>query len=155
MKKTELLLIMVLFFAVISTKAQDIIATSGDYQETANGSLSWTIGEPVTETVSNGNILTQGFQQSRIIVSAILELNTSKINVSIFPNPTNEFVKIVSSENDDYKIQLFNINGKLLVEKQINKTDNTINMREFTNGTYLLKVTDKNRETTTYQIIKQ
>jgi len=42
----------------------DVIATSGDYFQNANVSLSWTMGELITETFSNGNIaLTQGFQQ--------------------------------------------------------------------------------------------
>ena len=153
MKQKKLILMIVLFSAIISTKAQEVVSSSGDYQETSSGSLSWTIGEPITETATNGNILTQGFQQSGITVTNITELNT-KLNVSIFPNPTNEFVKIVSSEDRDYTIQLFNISGKLLVEKEINKIDNTINMNEFTNGTYLLKITNKN-ETNTYQIIKQ
>ena len=153
MKQKRLILIIVLFSAIISTKAQEVVSSSGNYQETSSGSLSWTIGEPITETATNGNTLTQGFQQSGITVTNITELNT-ELNVSVFPNPTNEFVKIVSSEDRDYTIQLFNISGKLLVEKEINKTDNTINMNEFTNGTYLLKITNKN-ETNTYQIIKQ
>ena len=153
MKQKNLILMIVLFSTIISTKAQEVVSSSGNYQETSSGSLSWTIGEPITETATNGNTLTQGFQQSGITVTNITELNT-ELNVSVFPNPTNEFVKIVSSEDRDYTIQLFNISGKLLVEKEINKTDNTINMNEFTNGTYLLKITNKN-ETNTYQIIKQ
>ena len=153
MKQKNLILMIVLFSTIISTKAQEVVSSSGNYQETSSGSLSWTIGEPITETATNGNTLTQGFQQSGITVTNITELNT-ELNVSVFPNPTNEFVKIVSSEDRNYTIQLFNISGKLLVEKEINKTDNTINMNEFTNGTYLLKITNKN-ETNTYQIIKQ
>ena len=154
MKIKELILVLLVFGAIISIKAQEVVSSSGNYQETSTGSLSWTIGETITETVTNGNILTQGFHQSRITVTNITEINT-KIDVSIFPNPTNEFVKIISSKDENYKIQLFNINGKLLVEKKINNTDNRVNMNKFTNGTYLLKVTNKNRETNTYQIIKQ
>jgi len=44
--------------------SQNVIATSGDYFENANASISLTVGELVTETFSAGNvILTQGFQQ--------------------------------------------------------------------------------------------
>ena len=43
---------------------RDVVASSGDYFENANGSLSWTLGELATETYISGNaILTQGFQQ--------------------------------------------------------------------------------------------
>lgn len=150
--KEKLILMLIVFGAIIYTQAQEVVSSSGSYQETSNGSLSWTIGESITETLCNGNVLTQGFQQSRITVTDITEINT-RTNVSIFPNPTNEFVKVVPSDNKNYTIQLFDINGKLLTENKINKTDNTVNMNEFTNGTYLLKVTS-NLETNTYQIIK-
>lgn len=42
----------------------DVITASGDYYENANVSISWTLGETVTETFTGTNvILTQGFQQ--------------------------------------------------------------------------------------------
>ncbi|OQX74286.1 MAG: hypothetical protein B6D61_11720 [Bacteroidetes bacterium 4484_249] len=42
----------------------DVIASSGEYYENANNSISYTLGEIAVETYSNGsNILTQGFQQ--------------------------------------------------------------------------------------------
>ena len=45
--------------------SQNVVATSGDYFENANASVSLTLGEVVTETFSTGNvILTQGFQQA-------------------------------------------------------------------------------------------
>jgi len=42
----------------------EVIATSGDYYENANISISWSLGEVVTETFTGASIiLTQGFQQ--------------------------------------------------------------------------------------------
>ena len=42
----------------------EVIASSGNYYEAANASLSWTLGEVAVETYSSGGItLTQGFQQ--------------------------------------------------------------------------------------------
>jgi len=42
----------------------EVISSSGAYFSNTSGSMSWTLGETVTETFSNGsNILTQGFQQ--------------------------------------------------------------------------------------------
>ena len=66
MKKVYLFigLVSVCFFNV---NAQEIISTSGDYFENTTGSISWTIGESMIETYTNGSeILTQGFQQSRL-----------------------------------------------------------------------------------------
>ena len=43
---------------------REVISTSGDYFEGPNSSVSWTLGEIATETLTDGNIiLTQGFQQ--------------------------------------------------------------------------------------------
>ncbi len=45
--------------------SQSLISSAGDYFETENISLSWSIGEVVTETFSTNDLfVTQGFQQS-------------------------------------------------------------------------------------------
>ena len=50
---------------VQTVQAQKVIATSGNYFENSSGSISWTIGEPVTATLTTAdNILTQGFHQA-------------------------------------------------------------------------------------------
>ena len=66
MKTFSLFLVIVLspFFLAAQTASPQVVASSGDYYQGANASLSWTLGEIATETYSNGsNILTQGFQQ--------------------------------------------------------------------------------------------
>ena len=61
---TILLIVLSPIFISAQTTSPEIIASSGAYFSNASGSLSWTLGEPVTETFINGsNILTQGFQQ--------------------------------------------------------------------------------------------
>lgn len=75
--------ISVLFFAVITSltlSAQsvspDVIASSGDYFEGSNVSLSWTLGELAVETYTAGNfVLTQGFQQPINVSLAGIDLD--------------------------------------------------------------------------------
>ncbi len=51
-----------------SSYSQEVISTTGEHYENSNGSISWTIGEPVIETLgSNNNYLTQGFHQPTVI----------------------------------------------------------------------------------------
>jgi len=76
--KTQILLI-VFFASVLICPAQsierDVVASSGDYYEGANISLSWTLGEIAIETYDNGsNILTQGFQQPGITLRIYVDL---------------------------------------------------------------------------------
>jgi len=83
--KNYLLAILVLT-ASVSVKAQqlEVIATSGDFYENSSGSLSWTLGEVFIETLSETNfILTQGFQQSKLTLTAINDLQTSGIELSV------------------------------------------------------------------------
>ncbi|MCF8403897.1 MAG: hypothetical protein K9H58_08130 [Bacteroidales bacterium] len=54
-------------FLMAQSIERNVIASSGDYFEGANISLSWTLGEIATETYTVAdNILTQGFQQPGI-----------------------------------------------------------------------------------------
>ena len=60
---------------LLSVKSQEVKGTSGDYFQNAQASLSWTIGEPMTETYTTGtNILTQGFHQTGLTIVSIFEL---------------------------------------------------------------------------------
>jgi hypothetical protein len=55
---------MLLFQSNAQTLSPQVIASAGGYQSNATHSLSFTIGEPNTQTLTSANnILTQGFQQ--------------------------------------------------------------------------------------------
>ena len=54
---------------------RDVVASSGDYFEGVDISLSWTLGEIATETyIAGNNILTQGFQQPSITLRIYVDL---------------------------------------------------------------------------------
>ena len=156
--KNYLLAILVLT-ASVSVKAQqlEVVATSGDFYVNSSGSLSWTLGEVAIETLSETNfILTQGFQQSKLTVTAINDLQTSGIELSVYPNPTDNFLFIeVKTDNQrDLQINLFDLNGKLILLKKITGSRQTVHMQNYTPDIYILKVTEGNKEIRTYQIVK-
>ena len=71
-------------------------------------------------------------------------LNTidSKVNtINIYPNPTNGQVEL-KNLNLDVKVDVFNMMGKLLFTEEVNTTKNTINLDNYSNGIYLLKITN-------------
>ena len=44
--------------------SQEVLISVGGYEVTTSGSVSWSIGEPVIETLSGtGGVMTQGMQQ--------------------------------------------------------------------------------------------
>ncbi len=70
------LFVVTTLFCYSQSIERDVVASSGDYFEGTNVSLSWTLGEIATETYSAGNIiLTQGFQQSYGIVIHGIDLD--------------------------------------------------------------------------------
>jgi len=143
----------------IALYAQEVVSTAGSHGETTSGSLNWTVGEPVIETITDGtNTLTQGFQQSKLSVTAIYELPGLDFTVSVFPNPASDFLTVKVENNDrltGLMYYMYDINGKLLLLKRLEGNETIIFMRHFKPSTYILKVTEGNKEIKTFRIIKK
>ena len=151
--------LLILLFALCATslQAQEVVTTAGSYGETTSGSLSWTIGEPVIETITDGtNTLTQGFHQSKLTVTAINNLKISGVELSIYPNPTNSIlsIEVKTDKQRDLLLSLFDLNGKLILQKKMIGNKQTIKMQNYKPATYILKVSEANKEIRTYQIVK-
>jgi hypothetical protein len=95
--RTKIKYFIIIAFAFLSfqAKAQQVIASAGGYYEGENISLSWTLGEPVTETFSAGGvILTQGFQQPyNFYIHQILNIPAGWSGVSSYIDPMNKGVE--------------------------------------------------------------
>jgi len=151
------LLILLIALCATFLQAQEVVTTAGGYGETTSGSLSWTIGEPVIETITDGiNTLTQGFQQSKLTVTAINDLKFPGIELSVYPNPTNSFlfIEVKTDKQRDLQLSLFDLNGRLILQKKMTENKQTIKMQNYKPATYILKVTEGNKEIRTYQIVK-
>jgi len=149
-----------LFFMLIigfSLKAQEVISSGGKTETTVGYEVSWTIGEPVIKTISSGtNILTQGFHQSKLIVTAITEILFPELNVKVFPNPTQDYVIIQFNKlTQNPGFSLFDLSGKLLQSQLISASETHFNLSEYANGTYLLKLNqDLQQPLQTFKIVK-
>jgi len=63
-----------------TAQAQQLISTAGSSFVSKDISLSWSIGEPITETMSVKDwYFTQGFQQSNITTSSVEMLFIEKV----------------------------------------------------------------------------
>ena len=147
MKQTLLLFSILLGRIGLSqTLSPDVITTSGDYFTSANNSLSWTIGECITETYSStNNILTQGFQQSKYTITSVEEITNSNVSVLVYPNPAINFINI-SAESTllrKMKVELFDISGKL-IQSAFFQNNVQLNISQYANSEYILRVYDDN-----------
>ena len=159
MKKLKFYFIVFFIVCLFSkTKAQEVIATSGNHYENNEIQISWTLGEPVIETLSNENsTLTQGFHQSKLIVTAINEVSVPGVNITAYPNPTSDILKVEvkNVSGQDLIYTLYSPDGRMLVQKQMESDISEIPMYNYVSATYFLKVSSSNTVLKTFKIVKR
>lgn len=154
MRKILLILSGILFcFTGISQSVEpEVYATSGGHYTGTNAQLSFTIGEPVIETVSNtNNIITQGFHQTSYDITSIKENPDLGYEISVFPNPVDNTLQVNINgtvDNSTLKIELMDITGKILTNEKIAGTIITyqLNMKEYASGSYFLRITNEKKQ---------
>ncbi|MBI1288667.1 MAG: T9SS type A sorting domain-containing protein [Flavobacteriales bacterium] len=146
------------FFGMAQSVDQQVIASAGEHFDNGTTQLSWTLGEVMIDTYDNGtNILTQGFHQTELTVTAIEE-TLANIRMNLYPNPTSEFLNIDLGNNDkDINLQLFDMSGKLIHQAVIYAYQNrfVLPMNEVATGKYLVQMrTDDGKFNTTHRVLK-
>lgn len=127
MKKILISIVAVCIFSFISfAQSADptVIATAGGSYEDADMQVSWTLGETVIATISDGNTtLTQGFHQESYEVIGLDEvIKNENYMVNVFPNPTDNFINCdIKNENNIEK----------LIIRVLDAKGNQVNSKEF------------------------
>ena len=93
MKPFIITLVCVLTLGVAHSQELQIINTGGGYHTNPQGSLSFSIGEIITETIYQGDKrLTQGFFQANITTTSVFEIPSLDYELLAYPNPTKDYV---------------------------------------------------------------
>lgn len=150
--------VFILLMVACAGFAQEVVSSAGNTLSNSGFEVSWTFGEPVINTISTGNvILTQGFHQTKLIITAIKDITDIKNTISVFPNPTQEFA--IVKFNKLLKLvryNLYDLSSKVIQSEEITSNETKIDLSEFAQGTYLLKIVQSNGQTIqTFKIIKQ
>ena len=126
--KNILLFAIAISFTAFSfqASAQQVIATAGGYYEGENISLSYTVGEPVIETYTNGNvILTQGFQQPySFYLSQILNIQVGWSGISSYLDPLNKGVEGIFAPYQNDLVIIASMEGVYYPAQSINTIGN-------------------------------
>ncbi|MBC7864735.1 MAG: T9SS type A sorting domain-containing protein [Bacteroidia bacterium] len=142
-----------------STTSPEVIASSGDYNSGPSASLSWTLGEIVTETVGNGaNTLTQGFQQPFLQnTTGIINLSTQA--VSVFPNPVSDELFITLPKESEFSVFIIkDLSGKEIHTEKIMPGFilQKVEMQNYTAGIYFIQIlSSTGKSNSIFKIIKQ
>ncbi len=84
--------------------------------------------------------------------SSVLNLDSK---ISIYPNPMDEVITLFGVDNV-YKVNIYDVSGKLVQSKSITKSQNQqfMYVNLLAKGFYILKTYSKNNEVTTHKILK-
>ena len=159
---TAILVLMLSLSAFGQDIKQQVLASAGGFDVSGDNtiSLSWTLGELAIATVESGSgdiILTQGFQQSMLVIDIIQKNPELGVEVSVFPNPTSEMVNINFSAplSGETELYLNSADGRLIYTGKLLPGDilKQINMQQYPGGTYILRI-QNGIKINIYKIIK-
>lgn len=139
--------------------ATSVIAAQGQVFSSASHRLAFTTGEAMTETFQNsGTVLTQGFHQPKLVVTALTEPLADLVDISYWPNPTRDIlhVKLPESSQEPQKLELFDLRGKFLQQKEVRPGETLeIDLTTYTAGIYFLRPTSPlSSQSASYKIQK-
>ena len=132
--------------AAAQSLSPTVLSSSGGFESSGGTSLSWTTGELMIQTFSEGSaMLTQGFHQGNITVStAVDEMIESAMDVQIYPNPVSDIlnVEFQNMVNQTVQVRLVDLTGKTILTREFSNPSNTqrLNLSPVTSGTYMLEV---------------
>lgn len=165
------LVIMLLLFSIkgISQNTQSFtnsimgtINSSGNDASGRSGSVTYSIGQ-VFYTYIGSSVynVAQGIQHKESSESLSTSDNTVEppIEIFVFPNPTTDYVTLnmegLENENEPQSYQLYDLQGRLLIQNTIKQTETQINLSQLNSSIYLLQVYSNNKVLKTFKIIKK
>jgi hypothetical protein len=134
---------------------QSPTATGGEATATG-GTASYSVGQVVytTNTGTNGS-MAQGVQQPYEI-STTVGINETAINLalSVYPNPTTNYLTLKVEDNSNLSYQLYDLQGKVIENKKVVANSTIVKMEGLPKAIYFLNVTKNNKSVKTFKIIK-
>jgi len=138
----------------------EVIATAGDHFTNTSSQMSWTLGEPVTETYLTGAAqLTQGFHQTNLTIVAVDD-PVAAFQLRVYPNPSSGWVSIeAQSDAPPFGVALSDAQGRVLLSQAAaasQELPRTLDLSGYAPGVYLLHLRSQDGQNIqSFKIIKQ
>jgi hypothetical protein len=158
MKYKEITLSVFLLGLGLTTQAQQVSNATGGDATGSGGTVAYSVGQVVyTTNTSISGTVSQGVQQPFEIFS--IGINETGLNISllVFPNPTADNLTLQVSDYNSEKLsyEVFDMQGKLLKNGQIETQQTQINTGNLASATYFIHVLNKeNKKVQSFKIIK-
>jgi hypothetical protein len=139
--------------------ASTVIGSAGENFSSPGGSLSWTLGEIMTETYTQSTgFMTQGFQQPSIVRITGIEDQTFE-NINVYPNPVRDDIHIKATLKGNYSVEIYTLQGTRTLDKVWANHDavtpTTIDVAYLSAALYLLRITHLPSGKSFYQKIQK
>ena len=155
MKKTVFIITSLL--SIDTLFAHSNLVAGGGGGSAKEGSVNFTLGQlDFSSSAGNSGSISQGMQQPYEVFVVGLENNKIQLSASVYPNPTiNQLTLNVNDyQFDKLSLMLFDLQGKLIKQQTLNNASTIIDMSEFSQGTYFLKVLEAQTELQSFKVIK-
>lgn len=160
MKKIRTIQVLFFFTGISFTnlQAQQAVSASGGDATGAGGTVAYSIGQVAyTSNSASSGSSNQGVQQPyEFYTIGINVLKNINLETSVYPNPalSGVILKIENQETAHLSFRLFDLNGKLLVDKKITGNETRIPLESLADGLYFLNVFNQQTEIKSFKIIK-
>lgn len=156
---TGIILIGSVFHLHAQSISSSIYSNAGDHKVMPGYSLQYTLGELSTQTYTTPqNILTEGFHQGTLTISAIDDLTASS-GIRIFPNPSVSNLFIAYEKfSPETQVTLFDMLGRVIMvsNKKVENHVLSLDISNLAQGSYIVQINDGyNQKQYNYTIIKQ
>ena len=149
------ILTITLLLSSLLVNAQEVVSTQGDSYSNGTANISFTIGEVVINTGTDGtNDLTQGFHQTNWNFLGV-EDHAPNYEAIIFPNPTLEVLNIRTSAFENVTYKLYDAKGKLVLQDKLSAEQTPIKVSHLAQGSYSLTLNNETQNLKTFKLIKQ
>ncbi|HEY3385565.1 MAG TPA: T9SS type A sorting domain-containing protein [Saprospiraceae bacterium] len=159
--KKRLIGICVLVSTMTSAWTQSEVNTSGGDGTGPGGSVAYTIGQVAyTNLQAENGSISLGVQQPNLFLTVGTIETEITLSASVFPNPSNANTTLRLEGQDqtliskDMMYRLFDLNGKLLMEQEIESNTTTIPVDHLTGSVFILQVIRRDIEIKAFKIFK-
>jgi hypothetical protein len=107
--------------------------------------------------LNNGNGNASGHLRVFDLSTVVLSIPTIDLesSISLYPNPSNDFINISSNKDLLSKIELYSMTGSLVFKTDLNSDIYSLNIANYQSGIYLLRVFGQNNDIINTKIIKE
>lgn len=153
MKQLTLLVVSLLYS--YSFGQQSVNSSGGDVISSAQGTVSFSVGQIATNYIETGASINEGVQQPYEFFSVLsIDQPGEKTLLGVFPNPTEGIIYLKSEDVINATIEMYDESGRLVLNEEKQVIQNSqLDLTAFARGVYTIKVSS-DASVQTIKIIK-